>query len=133
MRALIFCCLATMIWAPCASAENCASATTQLQLNQCAADQAKQSDAALNAAYATIRKRLKDDPAATKLLVTAQRAWIGFRDSECAFSSSATVGGSMNGMVNAECLDALTRKRLVELNAYLHCQEGDTTCPVPPQ
>jgi uncharacterized protein YecT (DUF1311 family) len=77
--------------------------------------------------------RLKKDPATTKLLIRAQKAWLAFRDSECAFVASATDGGSANGMIYSFCLDGLTQKRLVELNAYLHCKEGDLSCPVPAQ
>jgi uncharacterized protein YecT (DUF1311 family) len=131
MRVVIVCLVAAMVWVPSAKADGCGSAATQIDLNVCASDKAKKSDAALNAAYGEIRDRLKGDPATTKLLVTAQRAWIGFRNAECAFSSSGTIGGSMNDMIEDECFDALTRKRLVELNAYLHCQEGDPACPVP--
>lgn len=131
MRILFCCILAAMLWVTRANAEDCGSAATQMDLNLCASDNAKKSDAALNAAYAQIRGRLKGDPATTKLLVAAQRAWVGFRDAECAFSSSGTLGGSMNGMITDECLDTLTKKRLIELNAYLHCGEGDPACPVP--
>ena len=133
MRLSVLCSLAAIIWVPHARADGCGADATQMDLNVCAADSAHRSDAALNAAFKEIRDRLKDDPATTKLLVTAQRAWIGFRDAECAFSSSGTIGGSMNAMILDECLDALTKKRLVELNAYLHCQEGDPACPVPDQ
>ena len=55
----------------------------------------KEADKKLNAVYREIRSRLGDDPDARKLLVAAERAWIGFRDAECAFSASGVEGGSV--------------------------------------
>jgi hypothetical protein len=34
-------------------------------------------------------------------------------------------------MVVAECRQELTEARTRQLDAYLHCQEGDLACPVP--
>ena len=48
----------------------------------------KKADAELNVLYRQITARLKDDKATTELLVAAQRAWVAFRDAECAFSAS---------------------------------------------
>ena len=96
------------------------------------ADQAfKKADAELNAVYKQITSRLKDNPDAAKLLVTAQKSWVNFRDAECAFSTSSAAQGSIYPMLVAQCRDTLTRKRVVELKAYLHCEEGDMSCPVP--
>ena len=68
-----------------AHAEDCRNAMTQSELNDCAYEAYRKSDAELNALYKQITSRLKDDPKQAQLLVTAQRAWIAFRDAECAF------------------------------------------------
>ncbi len=115
-----------------ARADECLDkATTQVELNGCAGKALEAADAALNEAYQAILKRLGDDAEKRKLLVGAEKAWLSFRDAECAFSSSSSVGGSIHPMIFAECLTTVTEKRLADLTAYLHCEEGDLSCPVP--
>jgi len=114
------------------SAEDCANALDQQAMNQCADRNYRQSDATLNALYGQIGRRLENGDADTrKRLVMAQRAWIGFRDAECNFATSAAAGGSILPMLFAGCADALTRKRIDDFTSYLKCQEGDMSCPVP--
>jgi uncharacterized protein YecT (DUF1311 family) len=100
-------------------------------MNVCAADGYKKADAELNAAYGKITHRLKGGSSATQLLTKAQKAWVAFRDAECQFAGSAAAGGSIQPMIVSGCLEALTRKRTEALTAYLKCEEGDTSCPVP--
>lgn len=107
--------------------------SSQAELNDCFGKAFKESDATLNALYRQIIGRLKNDQATTKLLMTAQRAWLAFRDAECDFSSSGVAGGSAFGMILAICLDKLTGKRIDDFKTYLKCQEGALDCPVPAQ
>lgn len=116
-----------------AQADDCANAQTQTQMNVCASESAKKADAALNATYAQIKTRLKDDAAKGQQLTTAQRAWIAFRDAECGFAGSAVEGGSMQPMIIAACREKMTASRTEDLRTYLKCEEGDTSCPVPSQ
>lgn len=124
--------LIALVSASVARANDCATAAnTQLGMNECADMAYKKTDAELNAVYAQIRQRLKDDNRTAKLLVTAQRNWLAFRDAECAFSSSAGAEGSIYPLLVTQCRDGLTRKRIDDLKTYLHCGEGDMSCPVP--
>jgi uncharacterized protein YecT (DUF1311 family) len=129
MRLLILAFCAALAGAP-AVAYECKD-QTQAGLDQCAQADYGKADAALNGAYKEIIRRLKDDNATTKLLVAAQKAWIAYRDAECAFSSSANAGGSIYPMVVSICLEAATKERTRELSAFLKCGDGDTGCPVP--
>jgi len=104
---------------------------TQSGLNQCADASYQKADAALNGAYKQILHRLKDDAATTKLLAQAQKAWIAWRDAECTFAASASVGGSIYPMEVSICLEAQTKKRTQDLGGYLKCEEGGLGCPVP--
>jgi uncharacterized protein YecT (DUF1311 family) len=101
----------------------------------CAQDDAeaafKRSDKKLNELYRQIEGRLKDDADTKKLLVAAQRAWVGFRDAECTFATSESAGGSVYPTLVASCKDALTQSRVKQFEAYLKCEEGDLSCPVP--
>ena len=123
----------TLLLAPAAAnaKDRCTDATDQATLNQCADTSYKQSDKKLNALYAQIEKRLGSDKDTKALLIQAQRNWIKFRDTECDFQTSA-VGGSMLPMLLSMCMDDLTKARIRNFDQYLHCQEGDTSCPVPP-
>jgi len=114
-----------------AQAEDCSNAATQTTMNSCADEAYKKADAELNAVYKQITDRLKNDQPAKKLLVTAQKAWLNFRDSECTFATAAAARGSMYPMLLAQCREGVTGKRTDELKAYLNCAEGDMACPVP--
>lgn len=115
-----------------ARADDCDNAPGgQAGLSECYGKAFKASDAELNKLYKEIEARLKDNPDSTKLLVTAQRAWVAFRDAECAFQSSAVSGGSAAPMIQAICLDGRTKSRIEDFKTYLSCEEGDLSCPVP--
>ena len=113
------------------AADDCANTQDQTTMDVCASDAFKKSDKQLNDVYKQIGTRLKDDADKTKLLVTAQRAWVAFRDAECAFSSSGVTGASVYPMIHSICLDGLTQTRTKDLQVYLACEEGDMSCPVP--
>ena len=106
---------------------------TQRDLDSCAGNEWVAADKALNATYAAILGRLKGHDPARARLVAAERAWVAFRDAECAFAASGDEGGSIAPMIVAQCRTGLTQKRNAALTVYLSCQEGDTSCPVPPQ
>ena len=106
--------------------EDCeAPGLSQAALNNCYGDAYKKADAELNVLYRQITARLKDDKATTELLVAAQRAWVAFRDAECALSASGVSGGTAHGMIPAN------GKRIDDFKDYLKCQEGALDCPIP--
>lgn len=123
--------LAAPLLAGVARADDCANAQDQATMNACAGKDFDKADKALNDAYKQINARLKDDAATKKLLVDAQKSWVAFRDSECTFQSSASAAGSIYPMLVAGCRTGLTNDRVKQLKAYLDCQEGDMSCPVP--
>ncbi|MGO9484556.1 MAG: lysozyme inhibitor LprI family protein [Rhodomicrobium sp.] len=104
----------------------------QMTMNECADLAFKKTDSQLNAVYQTIERRLKSGAQPQKLLIAAERAWIAFRDAECAFTASAVAGGSMQPMIYSGCLDQMTKKRIDDLKGFLQCEEGDLSCPLPP-
>jgi uncharacterized protein YecT (DUF1311 family) len=118
--------------APAAHAEqalDCRQPLDQSTINQCAEQAYDRADQELNLKYKHILDTLRSDPQAAKLLKKAERAWIGFRDAECALETSAVAGGTMSGMVTANCLEKLTRRRLVDFEPYLDCRRGGVDCP----
>ena len=63
--------------------------------------------------------------------LTAQRSWERFRDDQCKLEASASQGGSVHGMVVANCSIALAADRVKQLETQLHCMEGDVSCIAP--
>jgi uncharacterized protein YecT (DUF1311 family) len=106
---------------------DCAHAETQGAMTMCAGAAAKAADGDLNKTYDTLIARI-DDKHTIALLRDAEKAWIAYRDKECGFETSLTVGGSIHPMVVAQCLETLTRARQKELQRQLDCQEGDMSC-----
>lgn len=115
------------------AAEPCDDPRDQASLNACAAQGLQAADAELNRQFEEIERLLDRDTAGRKMFLAAQQAWLDFRDAECAFRASGVEGGSIYPLIHANCLTALTEARLADFAAYLSCEEGDTSCPVPVQ
>jgi len=57
-------------------------------------------------------------------LRAAQRAWIGFRDAQCAYDYAVFGAGSLRQLMYPSCLSDLTMKRLTDLIAMRMQYEG---------
>ncbi|BBQ84434.1 MULTISPECIES: lysozyme inhibitor LprI family protein [Enterobacteriaceae] len=122
--------LALLLTSGYALADECASANTQAEMNACAAEQYQAADKKLNQTWQDVLKRA--EPTQRDLLKKAQTAWIALRDADCAFLSSSTHGGSVQPMINSQCLTDKTTEREAFLASLLQCEEGDLSCPLPP-
>ncbi|WP_342321171.1 lysozyme inhibitor LprI family protein [Kosakonia sp. BYX6] len=111
-------------------ADECDNASTQSQLNSCTAGQYQAADKKLNQTYQEAIKR--STPPQAALLKKAQQTWITLRDTDCAFVSSGVEGGSVQPMVQNQCLADKTSEREAWLASLLQCEEGDLSCPLPP-
>lgn len=116
-----------------AHAKDCSAVTDQAAQNKCDAAELATSDKSLNDTYAEIVSRLQGRDDLVRLLKTSQLAWIQFRDAECGFSAAPAKGGSVYPALVAMCKSTLTNARVRQLEAYLNCEEGDMSCPVPPR
>lgn len=103
-----------------------AHAQSQTELNQKAGTALQDADRQLNTVYTKLRTKL--GPESRARLQAAEEAWIRFRDRECAFIGGPTTGGSINGMIIAQCQARLTLVRVKDLETQLNCQEGDMSC-----
>ena len=122
MTALI--CVTAGISMPVAAQEpNCKEPQTQADMTICAGKDYEKADKELNVAYQKLRKLLierdkaadADGKGATDALVTAQRAWVAFRDANCALAGFRARGGSMEPMLISSCLAETSGKRAEEL------------------
>ncbi|GHC73667.1 lysozyme inhibitor LprI family protein [Limoniibacter endophyticus] len=114
-----------------AQPQDCANAQTQGDMNACAAKAYESADKELNALYSEIVHRLEKGSDTRNMLADTQRAWITFRNKECAFQANLTEGGSSQPMVKLQCMADLTKQRVDQLKYYANCEEGDLSCPVP--
>ncbi|AAK88140.2 hypothetical protein EN41_07890 [Agrobacterium tumefaciens] len=104
-------------------APDCKAPQTQADMTICAGKDHEKADKELNAAYQKLRKQLaeRDKTAdasgkgANDALVMAQRAWVAFRDANCALAGFQARGGSMEPMLIASCLADMSSKRADEL------------------
>jgi uncharacterized protein YecT (DUF1311 family) len=112
-----------------AVAGECSSAGTQGALNACFDRTRQSADDELNRIYQDLIERMADQAAGTALR-DAERAWISYRDKECAFELHNAEGGSAYPMSFAICVTAKTRARTEELAKVLHCDLSDLACPL---
>lgn len=109
-----------------AQAVDCADAETQVAMNLCADRSFKAADAELNRTYKALEQKVTT-PGLAKLKA-AQRAWIAYRDAQCAFEGAGTEDGSVHAMVVSSCREGLTRAQTRQLARQLNCAEGDLSC-----
>ena len=98
----------------------------QIQGNECARARYDAADAKMNQLYQEMMGR--QDDAGKKHLREAQRAWLTFRDKECAWEAAGWEGGSIQGMMQMACLEHATLDR----NTYLQtCVDHEDGCAGP--
>lgn len=83
---------------------------------ECIGTETERQDARLNQAYKALRATL--NAARQKQLQDAQRAWISFRDGNCAFYYDPD-GGSMARVAASDCMMSMTAERAHELELLM--------------
>ncbi|PLS68190.1 MAG: hypothetical protein CV045_09310 [Cyanobacteria bacterium M5B4] len=91
----------------------------QRDLNFCAAADAKLADAKLNQVYRQLRAKHKENPSEENALISAQLAWIKFRDQNCKFAEVRFEQGSIAPLIFHKCIERVTNQRVEELERYL--------------
>jgi len=111
------------------AADDCKDPETTIDMRRCAAQELKQVDAKLNAAYTKLLAAIDEESKAR--LRETERAWIAFRDKECLFRThgGADQEGSIWPQIVLQCTTDLTKQRLHELRSQLKCQSWDLSCP----
>lgn len=107
------------------------TATTQLDMNQCAATDAKAADAELNDVYQKLLTKLNSDENAKTKLQAAQRAWTAFRDARLdelfPADDKQQEYGSIFPMCYAQVTAAITKERTAQLRRML---DGKDPCNI---
>lgn len=89
---------------------------TQADMTLSASRESADADQELNATYQALRGSL--DAGSKAKLVTAQKAWIAFRDAETTFQAAPFQGGSMYPMQAMATNASLTRQRTTDLSGW---------------
>ncbi|MBD2204097.1 lysozyme inhibitor LprI family protein [Calothrix sp. FACHB-1219] len=97
---------------------NCNNAQTQVEINQCAGLSYQNADKKLNQVYKQLLPTLSSSR--KQKLITAQQAWIKFRDTSCEFERSQYEGGTIAPSIYLGCLERTTRQRTQQLQDYLN-------------
>jgi uncharacterized protein YecT (DUF1311 family) len=93
------------------------SGQTDPAIGACESGEFGRQDAALNAVYKKLNAKL--DPARKVSLQKAERAWVQFRDAQCAYESSADASASLGPIIMQKCRMRLTYNRVQELEQML--------------
>jgi uncharacterized protein YecT (DUF1311 family) len=83
----------------------------------CAEHSIVHTDASINHFARTIFARLQDDPARQRF-IDAQTSWQAFRTADCLSESDLFEGGTLAGVVDANCTADRSTQRLKELRAF---------------
>lgn len=105
---------------------DCGNAMAQFELNACAYKEYEHADAAMNAQWKITSARMKERdreldrstdnrPGYFDTLLAAQRAWLTYRDKQCASEGYTMRGGSAEPMVISGCQTQLTDARTKQL------------------
>jgi uncharacterized protein YecT (DUF1311 family) len=106
---------------------DCSEAITQSAMNSCAAQEWEAADVKLNTAYKEVIEKFKimdkqlpeDLKGGEEYLREAQRAWIAYRDSNCAAAGFQMRGGSAEPLLVYGCMREMTEDRTEELYGLL--------------
>jgi uncharacterized protein YecT (DUF1311 family) len=90
---------------------------TTMEMKECANNELDELTKKLNSTYNAYRKEL--NPKQQNDLKAVQLAWIKYKDLRCNFEYSFYEGGSIAGLVGANCLSNITKQRLKEFEDAL--------------
>ncbi|KAF3999406.1 uncharacterized protein YecT (DUF1311 family) [Glaciimonas immobilis] len=107
------------------AADPCKTQNNTMEINACGQKQFEQGDKALNQAYQALLKKLstKDTPdyrnsVIRPYVITAQRAWITFRENDCKGLYTYNEGGTLRNVIYLTCMTDHAAQRTKDLKAF---------------
>lgn len=94
------------------------TAVVTVELANCLDQKERDADGVLNALYRRIKAVLDDED--RKHLIEAQRAWLAYRDKNCAAVQAMYRRGSARGPAVSACLLSVTKQRIADLKMAYH-------------
>jgi uncharacterized protein YecT (DUF1311 family) len=92
-------------------------AETTLGLEGCAEQTILKTDAQIDAVAKAIFSLLGTDTA-RRQFITAQHAWLVYRNADCLSESDKYAGGTLAGVLDAQCTEQRTARHLIEIRAF---------------
>ncbi|MDP3269039.1 MAG: lysozyme inhibitor LprI family protein [Legionella sp.] len=92
---------------------DCSKEETTFSMRECISKEYKIADTELNKKYATLVTLLP--PIGQETLKESQRAWIQFRDTDCAWQAFQNYQGSLFYVITDSCFLEMTKKRVTDL------------------
>ena len=117
----IFIMFAIFVFSSIAAASTLCNSKITRELEACARNNFELSDKKLNGAYRVLASKLQREDA--QMLLTAQRAWVAYKEKTCQGAYDATSPGEEAGIDKWTCLDEITKTRSRELQ-YLESGAG---------
>lgn len=107
-------------WTTSSFALDCAKAGATIEVNECAGIEQKKVETKLNNVYQEVLKSVSEpeDAEARKSLITAQRAWITFREADCRAVYQKWVGGTIRTVMYLNCMQSRAETRIKQLEDY---------------
>ncbi|RUN75524.1 DUF1311 domain-containing protein [Sphingomonas sp. TF3] len=91
-----------------------AAATADADLNRIWPDVVASARAA-DKGFGSTQRRAR--PSAAADLIAAERAWVLYRDKQCALEADYAQGGSLEAIISSQCVTDMTRQRIKQLRA----------------
>jgi uncharacterized protein YecT (DUF1311 family) len=88
-------------------------AQSTFDMDQCVGNERKRLRPLLAAAY----NKLLAMPG-KRLIVQSQKAWLAYEKRDCAYAGNAAKGGTLQPIIEGECLVARTRTRIKDLKEF---------------
>ncbi len=101
---------------------DCSQANNTTELKYCSLKTYQAADKKLNQVYQKVIARV--DGEQQQILITAQQAWINFRDRNCNFETYRSRGGTGYEIFRNGCLERLTQQRTTDLEKYLSLRDN---------
>lgn len=114
---IFFSCLLFSLSAASQAAESCTNESNTAKVIACFQTHLQQEDQRLNTVYKELRAKLTQT--GQDLLRDGQRAWLQFRDSDCAWAVHTAAKKKSKPVILAACLADQTSLRADELETYL--------------
>ena len=96
---------------------NCVEPQTTTQINYCSQQEFQSADQKLNQIYQKLIKSLSKQQ--RQRLISAQQAWIKFRDQSCEYEQGQFEGGTLASSTYNYCLARITQQRVADIESYL--------------
>ena len=124
----LFLCLCLIFFFKNALAFECnKNSYAQSNMTICANEELEEEEKKLDIVYKSYIKFLDDKDYLVKEkkhFIESHKSWIKYKDSYCKFISSSCEGGSMCGMVWANCQATKTKERLKEIEEVFEYEKG---------